>query len=62
MPTPPDAHVAGRPRRRHPHPQSSSPSVKHAADASNFDDYTGLAPVAHEFVLSKAEQAAFADW
>jgi protein kinase X len=38
------------------------PPVRHAADTANFDDYSGLAPQEHVFVLSRAEQALFADF
>ncbi len=38
------------------------PPVRHPADTANFDDYSGLAPQEHAFVLSRAEQALFADF
>ena len=33
--------------------------VKGEADTSNFEDYSELEPIAHEFKLSQAEQALF---
>ena len=36
------------------------PVVKRADDCSNFDDYSSLAPMKHDFELSNNEQAMFA--
>lgn len=36
------------------------PVVKRADDCSNFDDYSTLAPMKHDFELSNNEQAMFA--
>ena len=36
------------------------PVVNGMADHSNFDDYSALAPLVHEFELSENEQLMFA--
>ena len=36
------------------------PVVKSADDCSNFDDYSTLGPLKHDFELSMNEQAMFA--
>ena len=36
--------------------------VKAVDDASNFDDYTSLAPMRHDKTLSAAEKQLFADF
>ena len=38
---------------------SRRPEVSSADDASNFEDYSELGPMRHEFKLSSAEQALF---
>ena len=35
------------------------PVVKGLADHSNFDDYSALAPIVHDFELSENEQLMF---
>ena len=35
------------------------PVIKRADDCSNFDDYSSLGPMKHDFELSSNEQATF---
>jgi hypothetical protein len=41
------------------HVRRARPNAAAGDDSCNFDDYSGLAPMAHTFVLSQLEQAAF---
>jgi hypothetical protein len=41
------------------HGMACRPVVKAADDRSNFDDYSSLGPLKHDFELSMNEQAMF---
>jgi len=41
------------------HVRRARPSVAAGDDSCNFDDYSAIKPMAHAFVLSQVEQAAF---
>ena len=41
-------------------PRMRRPVVRGLDDSSNFEDYSDLPPLQHEYALSAAEQALFA--